>query len=144
MPQSCKVLHNVAHLYLRPVAGRHIGDGPTGLFADGFFRAGQEVQQARQGGAVKDHLRLDVVAGHNVAHGTQPGGHDTLRGVPGNNTVSNQIMMHSNGRIDIDSSWPVTQTQCKIKCDYRLFQVKEGIKRIEKGKTKQVYMRLKL
>lgn len=45
------------HLYLCSVSCGDVGDGPACLFANGLFRAAQEVQQTRQGGAVQHHLR---------------------------------------------------------------------------------------
>lgn len=56
-----------AHLLLG--ASRDVGDGPAGLLLDALLVAGgEQVQQARQGAAVDDDLRLKVVARHNVAH----------------------------------------------------------------------------
>lgn len=68
------------HLYLRSVSCGDVGDGPARLFANGLFRAAQEVQQTRQGGAVQHHLRTErseaseAIMGHAhfQKHGARP------------------------------------------------------------------------
>lgn len=59
------------NLDLVAVACGDVGDGPARFLADPLLRACQQPQQARQRREVDDHLRLQVVAGDNVANGAE-------------------------------------------------------------------------
>jgi len=72
----------VFDLYLLLVSGRDVGNGPTGLFADGLLGRGEQVVETGKRRAVEHHLRLRVVPRHNVAHGSQRGRNHVVLIVP--------------------------------------------------------------
>jgi len=69
-------------LYLLLVSGRDVGNGPTGLFADGLLGRGEQVVETGKRRAVEHHLRLRVVPRHNVAHGSERGRNHVVLIVP--------------------------------------------------------------
>lgn len=59
---SMKKVHSLKlHLYLCSVSGGDVRDGPACFFANGLFCAAEEVQQARKGRAVQNHLRTQSI-----------------------------------------------------------------------------------